>query len=107
MPKTKRTPTFAALGLLAGGALVALTVVSPPNIQAPLVALLLAPAGILHALRLDFIMGPAFSPNATDDVGFGALFLFTAIIWPVIGAVAGGLIAHFTGQKQTEPKSHA
>jgi hypothetical protein len=25
----------------------------------------------------------------------------------VIGAVAGGLIAHFTGQKQTEPKSHA
>lgn len=107
MSKNKRMLVFAGLGLLVGAALITLTAISPPNVQTPLLALLLIPAGILHAVRLDFLMGPAFSPNVTDDVGFGALFLFTAIIWPVIGAVAGGLIAHFTGQKQTDPKSHA
>lgn len=107
MQKTRKTLAYAGLGALAGAVLIVFTAMSPQSIQSTLIAILLIPAGLLHALRLDFLMGPAFSPNVSDDVGFGALFLFTTIIWPVIGAGTGALTAHFSNQRIPTIKTDA
>jgi hypothetical protein len=68
---------------------------------------LMLPARILHALGLDFLMGAAFKPDVSDDVGMGALFAFTTVIWPIIGAVIGALITFFLSRRVASTKSHA
>lgn len=107
MTKTRKMIAYAGLGALAGIALIALTAASPRSLQSALIAVLLVPARLMHALRLDFLLGPAFDPTASDEVGFGALFLFTAVIWPIIGAAIGALIAHFANQRIAKPEPHA
>jgi len=107
MSKTRKLLAYAGLGALPGIALIILTYFSPQGIHGALVDFLLVPASLLHALRLDFLMGPAFSPNASDDVGLGALFLFTVIIWPLIGAGTGALTAHFSNQRIPTIKTDA
>lgn len=103
--KSKKLLKGAGAGFLAGVALILVTLAV--HAPAPLIMFLMLPAGILHALRLDFLIGSAFKPDVSDDVGMGALFVFSAIAWPVIGAVVGALIAHFANQRTAKPNPHA